>query len=110
MDDNHLAPSLVEQKPVNTTAINAISKPVDKEVKKNALRLRPVGASGVLVEDEIKAFKQGHTVCSHQYIPSIGVRQKQYVRSYEIASLVRWTIKVDSKINEKVRMIGLEVR
>ncbi|KAG2199981.1 hypothetical protein INT47_000331 [Mucor saturninus] len=81
-----------------------MGKPVEKEAIKEAIiGPRCVGSGALLTQEEIRAVREGRAICSYDNIPAVGIRAKNYIRSYEIAPLVRWSIKTDAKINEHVK-------
>lgn len=73
------------------------------------IRPRCVGSGGFLTSEEKEAIKQGKAMCSYDNIPAVGVRAVSYIRSYEISSLVRWTVQMDAKINHQVKENGQKI-
>lgn len=63
---------------------------------------RYVGSRGLLTKEEMEAIRQGTARCTQDHIPALGIRATSYIRSYEIAPLVRWSIKTDAKMNDYV--------
>ncbi|RCI04155.1 hypothetical protein CU098_003787 [Rhizopus stolonifer] len=57
---------------------------------------------GFLTPEELEKIKQGKLTCSSRSIPALGIRAQTVVRSYENATLVLWSIRIDKYINETV--------
>ncbi|KAG2236596.1 hypothetical protein INT48_000150 [Thamnidium elegans] len=79
--------------------INGKLEPLKKSAKTDWIRPSIVGNNGFLTTEERNAIKQGRAVCSYDNIPALGDRAINFVRSYEVPVLVRWTVRTDKKLN-----------
>lgn len=100
--------SLLSDKSINNRSTPATSStthkfdPLKKNEKTNWLRPNVVGLNGFLSPEERDAIKQGRAICSEDHIPALGDRAINFVRSYEIPELVRWTVQMNKRINHYV--------
>jgi hypothetical protein len=58
---------------------------------------------GFLTSEERRRIISGKALSSYDNIHPVGERAITYVRSYESALLVRWIVRLDVYINEKVK-------
>ncbi|KAK4518326.1 uncharacterized protein ATC70_001679 [Mucor velutinosus] len=65
-------------------------------------RVVGLGEGGYLTMEEKILLRDGKAVCSRDNIRAMGPRAKTYVRSYEDPTLVRWSLQLDTDLNELV--------
>ncbi|KAL9549698.1 hypothetical protein MBANPS3_005077 [Mucor bainieri] len=63
-------------------------------------RVVGLGEGGYLTMEEKILLRDGKAVCSTDNIRAMGPRAKTYVRSYEDPTLVRWSLQLDTDLND----------
>ncbi|KAI9365695.1 hypothetical protein BD770DRAFT_77749 [Pilaira anomala] len=99
MSINNRSTSTTTTPSSSTTTTTNKFDPLKKNEKTNWLRPNVVGLNGFLSPEERDAIKQGRAICSEDHIPALGDRAVNFVRSYEIPELVRWTVQINKRIN-----------